>query len=416
MEGIVGFKLVIQPLVTALSALLAFSYPWTAVPAYLLLFFLPYEMTRGSAPLAYPVYALGVPLLLRVFLTSGSGAKRSKTFLPLVICFGLLVLTSQWWGYEKPAPEFSLGIAFLAAAPLICTSDRGFRQLLILLLASLMALTIYFNVSNPWDASRAVFEAVSKDKGDRNYASFLTGIGAIIAWLIVFLGMPGSSRWVGIGWRLVALLCFALICKTILKFQSRGMALAILAGVAASLLYGRKGATKKALLGMILATIAYTVLSQVPAFELLLKRFGGERVETANGRLDLIRACLNLFSLNPAGWPFGMGYDAITWNIAFSPHNSYVRILVEQGFVGLGLMLTVLAASAMSAWRRKDTIGQVRWSLLAFAGVAAMSIEPHLYTPFWLVLALAAPTMIGAQTSQGVKQWMVEEERTPQWA
>jgi O-antigen ligase len=82
---------------------------------------------------------------------------------------------------------------------------------------------------------------------------------------------------------------------------------------------------------------------------------GGQLESSAAERVELWDHAINLFRQHPI---FGVGFGAFGYTrpagSLTDTHNFYLRMLSEQGVIGVGLFLVVLAAAFRSGWRLYD--------------------------------------------------------------
>jgi O-antigen ligase len=191
--------------------------------------------------------------------------------------------------------------------------------------------------------------------------------------------------------RAVALLGFVLIVWVMILFQSRGQILALGVGIAASVVH-RRLRPAQALTGALLAGAALCIFSQTPAFEVFMKRFQEKNFGSDNPRLRQSGEALAYYlAEEPAAWLVGMGANAVDKTVGESPHNTWVRILAEQGILGVGLLAGIVAVSIRRAWRSEGAPQNLRFAILVFLVAGSMSVEPHFTVIFWICLALSAP-------------------------
>jgi O-antigen ligase len=104
-------------------------------------------------------------------------------------------------------------------------------------------------------------------------------------------------------------------------------------------------------------------------------------------------------------YPFGIGPGQFERDIGYASHNTYIRVLAEQGFLGLFVMLSLLLGTLGLAARNvvlgRDTFGIGSVPLLAtFSGVLANSafVDTIHWRHVWLVAGLI---WAGAMRSPG---------------
>jgi O-antigen ligase len=130
--------------------------------------------------------------------------------------------------------------------------------------------------------------------------------------------------------------------------------------------------------------------------ETLIERLATTRVEVEGGRFGgrgkLWRAGLAVFPENPV---FGVGTGG--YKTAITPrlgpaaqvaHNSYVSVLVEQGFVGFFLYMSMFGAAFLSILRLPVLERRVALVLLGTVGIAMLPLTWEDRRAVWFVLAV----------------------------
>lgn len=353
----------------------------------------------GRSALRFSEFSLGLPLLINFWLTNRF-RKTAGRFEKSVMALGVLVLVSAMWGDLSASPTDFLsptlfGIMLLLSSRRFFENRRVWWATVAMVFGCVFLLALYYFRVGPRDPSGAAFDALTKEIiGDRNYSSFHLGCGAIILWCLAYSGISKQAPSVGfLHWPLRGLffLGFLLIVWTMLFFRSRGIIIALTAGLISSILHhGRH--LRRVFAGIFLIGTLFYFFVKTPTYELLIERFQDPTMETASARTEILKMVFkHYFAQNPISWVFGWGLNDVWAKFSVSTHNTFVRILVEQGIVGLSLLTYIFALSIWQAWKNKDCSGNLQFALLIFLVVSAMSLEPHYQPFFWICLALAAP-------------------------
>lgn len=398
MDELVRFKFLIKPIFTTGAILLIFWRPWTTVALYLFAFRLPNRILGGHTLLMFPEFTLWIPLLIRFFSDYFKVSYSWKTvqrFEKSALILSFLFLASAAWGHGFVDSTVLWGAMFLLCARSFSESTRVWYFVITIIATFSFLLALYFLRVGTEAMSGDVFDAMAYEvTGDRNYNCFTLGCGAVILWCLGFIWIPKQTlsigHW-GVLLRGMSFLGFLVITWSIILFQSRGLALALIAGIICSIFY-HKQRLGQILWGTILAGVIFYFFLQTPAYELLFKRFQDATVGTAGGRVGIFEMIFTHYSTqNPILWIFGFGANAIYSTLMVSSHNTFITILIEQGIVGLGFLMSILLLCSLQAWKRTDSVGAMQLSLLVFLIIGAMSIEPHRNPIFWICIALAAP-------------------------
>ncbi len=150
---------------------------------------------------------------------------------------------------------------------------------------------------------------------------------------------------------------------------------------------------------MVLCVVVYLALTN-PATATRLQ----DSVEEGHvlGRGLIYQSALDMIAEKPfLGWgPIENQYELgrRTGRGIVSPHNLYLRVLLQVGFIGGGLFLIGLALCVWSAWRgRARALGIIPFVLIAVVLISNLALDYLTRKVTWFVLALvvAAPYMGG---------------------
>jgi O-antigen ligase len=155
----------------------------------------------------------------------------------------------------------------------------------------------------------------------------------------------------------------------------------------------RRGGGKKA------AAILATLLILAAGGSLALAATGSEGFLASRAhyqRYDVSRFAAQREGLEIVqSYPFGIGPGQFELDLNYAAHSTYVRVLAEQGFLGLfvmlGLLLSTLGLAARNVFLGRDTYGIASIPLLAaFCGLLANSafVDTLHWRHFWLVCGL----------------------------
>ncbi len=409
-----GIKSLVQAGFAAGAVWCVWRYPVTASGVYLLGFYLPDQLLLNRAPLPYPHIVLPIALGAAVLVPAKPAVQipyYGGAAWGLLVVLAIFTFASSLWGNEWVPHSLILGLAFAVTTFALLGTARDWWLTVGTLGAAelLVGVWTYFAARNMGGEAVVGHFARSETTGDVNYMSFHVGIALLAGWCIALCGGAMVTR---IGWlcrtmRAVGLLVAIVGLVLLVQFESRGMSVAVVGALAASLIHPsvkwRTRIASMALLGLLVLAVAHT-----PAYKSFMERWeDSETVKSGTGRSELWDAAWQQYNHSRVITHLvGFGYGTEIWHTKFSglvpasqvsTHNSFLRFLLDQGLLGAGLFCGVLAICAYHAWRRNDGIGHLRFVLLVFLVIACLSLDPHVVTEFWLAFALCLPLGLGAK-------------------
>ena len=212
---------------------------------------------------------------------------------------------------------------------------------------------------------------------DANYFSCFIGISMLIT---IFLLRCRKKR-------LLFYISLFIQAVCLLALISRG---AILSFCLAALFYFRKQLFSLKIIGYAIAlSLVILVFYESGLLEGVLLRFASEDMATGSGRDHIWEVGLTTFlSKSPFIILFGAG-EGQAINMTYfsfahwSPHNNYLEILFNYGFVGLSLFLIFLLSLFFNGKNEEKR------AILLFILINCMTIVPFTFvTPLWIVIAL----------------------------
>jgi len=342
----------------------AFLNPFYGVLLWIwVAYFNPHRFTYGIA-YTFPVaMVLAVPTIAGTLFTK----QRNKNVFTRETV--LLLILWSWFGITLFCatlnPLFSMHVAegrdqliiitkillMIGLTVLLTNSPQRLRLLLLVTVFSFGALAVKgalfgvrtsgdFRVWGPPDSFLA-------DNNDFGLAQ------NIVLPLMFFMAGSESNRWL----RWALRVCFFASALVVLLTYSRGALLGIAAGMTFIVLKSRH----KLLAGVALVLAAMAVLSFAPQQwqERMDNFFAGKLDQSANQRLVSWKFAWNVAEAYPIT---GGGMQCFTpemfarfskepipgGGLSSGPHSIYFQTLGEQGFVGLGLFLTLIATCVLS--------------------------------------------------------------------
>jgi hypothetical protein len=180
-------------------------------------------------------------------------------------------------------------------------------------------------------------------------------------------------------------------------------------GLVAIGLTGSRGALLASLVALLIVPLSVTQLSRAKittAAVLLVvsgvilvayipttswQRLGTTKAEveggTLNDRLFIWKAAMRAFSHQPV---MGYGTSGFNWTVHSQPHNAYLAVLVENGFIGFVLYMSMFFAVFVKLLNLPPLERRFTLVLLATLGVAMIPLGWEDRKPVWFILATLA--------------------------
>jgi O-antigen ligase len=322
------------------------------------IFYKLYDMPGGKDLLDF----LFVAVMIGIFVNKG-GVERSGNSV-LVIILVLVSYLAVW----NSSVNFSLPYPLTTANPMLkvwksyaymvfmylltfnaIKDDENQRKMLLLTMAFVL-LFISIRSYRSFTAGPS-FSETSRSTGP----FWAVGLGPnhfgafIVHYTAVFLGLLLLDK---IRWHKILFLSTVLISLHPLFFSySRG---AYVAALAVLVYFGLAKKRSLLILAVVLVIAWQTILpSSVVERITMTKTEEGQIERSAAIRLDLWDHAVTLFEKKPV---FGIGFggyeftmpEGVFWT---DTHNYYLKMLSEQGIIGLGLLLTALFLAFRSGWK-----------------------------------------------------------------
>lgn len=217
--------------------------------------------------------------------------------------------------------------------------------------------------------------------GANHMGAFVAHYGAAMMGLYLF-DEHRQRRWL-----YLAALLFSL--HPLFFSYSRG---AYVGALAALLFFGVM--KKRSLLLLLVAIVIFwqTMLPQTVVERILMTESpSGELEASAGKRVELWDRAVDLFQSNPV---FGIGYGGFSYSVSVEgltdTHNFYMRMLSEQGMIGIVLFGIVLLAALRSGWRlyRSAHTSYLRGLGLGFMGCVVAVLVTNMFGDRWSYFVL----------------------------
>lgn len=361
---------------------------------WLLVFVIPFENAfvipgLGTLGRVAGFLALGIGL----FATFSRHTKiRICTFHGLTLCFVLLAGLSFYWSVDPDATLKRLWtyVQLLAMMWLIWQwADNGKKVLQLFQAYGIGTLVLavgIFTGSNGAASGASRLDAYNFNPND--IASILA-LGIPICW---YAGLRNKNYWLS---KIYMAIPAVLVIAILLTGSRAGMVKAILASGFIFLSLSELSKFKRIFLFCSVALIISTALTVIPPRT--LERLGTTTSEigsgTLGGRTEIWSVGIDIFYQNPL-----LGIGAGNFRTAVgnyfmadrAPHNVFLAILVEQGIIGLGAFLFILAVIFNYVLRAPPRERIFLLTLMAIWVATAFTSNWEWRKQTWLLLALIA--------------------------
>ena len=243
-------------------------------------------------------------------------------------------------------------------------------------------------------------DAVNTLIADRNYISMECAIGIIVGWCLLLgdgLGLT-LNRWLSRGISIAGLFPIAVCGYGLVQTQSRGGVITVLGGMIAVMLHRIRTRWRVIAIVVVVGCASLPVLRNSFLVEGLLDRFQDqEEVGQLSKRVWIWRDIIKEYVHGDfSEMLLGRGVGACEAATGYSTHNTVLRILFDQGFLGLGLLLVLFTLILWRVWQRKDDTGTMQFGFLCLCALGSISLEPHYFLPvFGIVFGLSAAVPSG---------------------
>ena len=343
------------------------------------------DVPRPGIGVVAAIGLLGIAFVSAIPAINGLAGERAVAAASRLLPFaaGILLLVIAGWYFRRrdPAPFMVL-------------------TLLSVTLASALALLQLVAGDEPIPLIRGLYvegaaQGLARVTGpflNPNYFGLFGGLGVVLA-LGIAVELPQHRR--------LALLCLPILGLAVLGTLSRGAIAATGVGVLTWLWFRNR---QLALLAGAAAVVAGLVVTPLLVGARLDSPTAAAAAEAQAGisssdqeRLESVAAGTQLFLLDPL---FGVGFGQYEFvsprfvgnSFATAAHNQYLKILAEQGIVGMTLYLAGAAALLVAMRRSGSRWRQTAIAMLAVYAVSGLFLEP--LTTFqtsgvlWLVLGV----------------------------
>jgi O-antigen ligase len=232
------------------------------------------------------------------------------------------------------------------------------------------------------------------------------GIALNIAWaVIILLGLQSDKSVQRLWYKVLSVVSILFLLVALMFTGSRGGIGALVIGASIYLLPSLGIKRKKALLlwGIFtIVTIVYMVVND-PAVSSRWEKTYYEG--NTSGRDKIAEAAITMISERPIfGWqPVSSYFELgrrVKWRGARDPHNLYLHLLIEVGFVGMVPFLVGLWLCVRAAWKaRQGEMGLMPLALLGIllAATVTGSMLTEKQTWLFLALSLASASILPAE-------------------
>jgi O-antigen ligase len=233
--------------------------------------------------------------------------------------------------------------------------------------------------------------------------------------LVTVIGLAGALALASRKWpaKIIAAVCAVLILSTIILTYSRGSLLGLgIAGAVAIVLIPKRPSYVAVILIGTLALARLAGPGVRDRFETVFAE-EDERDDSAQSRVDLWAACLDVGLKNPLTGIGPRNFPLVAVNYGFAPgkeaHSTWMQAVAEMGFPGAGLLmlfyLTIIKKLMPVAWRKwtpelreeSAIAAGVLISLSAFFVSAQFVTMVGLETPYYVTMVAVAMLKVRQQ-------------------
>ena len=348
--------------------------------------------------------------------------------LPSLLMFGVFLLycaLSAIWSLEPRATvirvlELLVTILFAAvwshAAARLCDSTGHLCRLIV---HSVLAVTFYGIVMNLAIYGEPIKLAVNREESER--ARFVLGglHPLAVGDLLAVAALAAVMAQAGLAWKLAVLL---LLLPLLQLTDSTGARLLLVATVLfylhAGALRSRHALLRLAVIWLAGAVAVSVVLLWQPAF--LDRLVEDRRLTSMTGRSEL---WYTIWQSGLASTWLGTGFDAARgaiqeiFGIPYQTHNQYLSVLVELGYVGVGLFTLVFVYWIVMVAR---SLSIELWSLGLYVAVINIS-NASMFTKTWMIFLTVMCLVlsffpVGARSTMPAATAPPRPVRAPSWS
>lgn len=337
--------------------------------------------------------------------------KVQYNYAAILLCLYVLIISVI--NAQSPFPldnPIFFGVGLMIVLPNINNTDERRLKIVIWLWAYIIAKMIWYIISAPdpfamvtstSDRMLAVESSLTasqqfSDKGiDPNYFGFIMGAGAILSMLFVIFydDLKLQCNIKRNIYKYILLLLSLVLFFFSLKGLSRGIFLAECFSIIVMLLFAGRNRVS---IVMMSAIIIFVIMS-IGLYDMIYERFMDE---SSASRMSLASDVLNSsYSDNGfTGILFGGGTN-YPWNKfssdlhhrmfdVYSPHNSWIKIIVDYGILGFALFASILYRGVKRNLQtfKTSNVSKILIILFVYWSIAAFSIEPLMSYFGWALL------------------------------
>jgi putative inorganic carbon (hco3(-)) transporter len=379
---------------------------------YYLIPFIPYRTMRDhftDYPLGGNMLTILVCAVIIGALLHGKRLPKSKLY-PIWLVFGVYLYISMWWGCvlgNAPPPLWLNDLNFLiwkdymliplifVAAGLVIEDRKAVRTVILITACALLFIDrscLMESMSRSWGS----FDENKRSDGPLAYGSNQTA--AFLAQFAMFFW--GVAQF--LKRKKLKLMCYGLVAITIFADMytfSRASYIAILAGV---FVLGALKDRKLIIVGTVfLLTWQVVVPTAVRERVNMTKNANGKLEASADERVELWTAAEESMLSSPilgtgfATFQFAQHVDNLK-----DTHNWYVKVMVETGIIGMGIVIFMLQQMISIAYRvfRKTTDPLYQGLGLGLVLAIVASIVANFFGDRWTYLEITGQlwVLIGA--------------------
>lgn len=342
-----------------------------------------------------------VPAMASLFLLHGrsrSSAIQLRTrHIAIVLCcaLGVVMILSQIADPVVRNVEavfirrlFNIALCLLVAGSIKTEAGRWHSILALSAFSTCLALNVAWLALTKGLISVYTRHVAGIVLADPNYLAFNLCIG--LGPLFVVSASSATKSQLG---RLLSLACGLAILWGVLLTTSRMgsilVGMILLLALTRSLRLKLLSAVLLSAFVLASAFLVYPLLSSMPQFSQLERRWQSRDIATASGRTDIASGALEAFATSSATQVLvGGGTQANYVKLGANTHDSYLEFLLDHGVLGMGLLVALLFVALQNIWRTPSLpVSTSMWAVWLTLIIGSLALSPFAYSAAWVGLA-----------------------------
>jgi hypothetical protein len=392
-----NFNLVEPPTILRIAFTMAFVLPLLIyhqfAPAIITIFvtmrlftFAPY----GFLPSEPSLYLYFSVILFLKYLWAGGSEFSTNIWLKAILLFAIISNLINFVTESDQSTEFNflrlLLISILLSKLLINTNYVKMLELAFVIVTFCLSIYTLVFYKEIVITTITAMEPQKVYRSDPNYLGCILSIGMVIAFYYLV-----NQRNLLLIIRIFYISTFVLGVLTLGQLASRG-AFAAASLPVVYILYKKTKSFIAMLFVLGFLILLFVAVSTLNSFNPLIERFSEDSLSTGSDRTIIwIKSFGKFINSDFQTLLFGGGAlfsnkicgEALGGGGIVSPHNNYLEILYDYGFMGLMLFFTLFVS-----WLKFNFKNVLAMALIILLAISCMTLSPLMYLPFWLLIIL----------------------------